>query len=929
VKPTTLDISEAGSPFAVRLQYGDREAVADLPIHRLADSRLESKLSSGDVAGMAEAVDTYKHHLLIAFSGALGAKLDLDASARVVVRGGPELHAIVWESLRLDRDGASTGCEVLRIPPISTDYVVPENEAREGRLTWIGSRPAGDADVGRYRVLAALLPLFLQAESAITARALRTDATTDDLPGLLAIGSDSGAPIVHLDAHGLSTVEAAAEALIDEVFAFWVKSKDGPAAVGDRVLFEHLPAGGCELFTTNGCYSAQQRGVLELPFPAQLVQRGVRAAIGAREPLKIAPASHFFLVLYGHLIAGQSIGASFAAASSELAQHARVAPERPGEGPDRSALFLLQPVLWLADASAADHRFVRQQEHAPELTTAVKEMVAMAISGGTVSALAGAVEDITLRRGEKVQVRLADGAGWDLTDAQAAADALAAAVSGMPPGVPRPCDRSPVELYLGDATDMEREVMVGQFHGPQVLRWLLAEVVPPRPTWLDNLAQATDRDAGLALLATLSWGGPTFDGEERVRELLLEHRADLVRREAAGNRSEGVREFLNAMASHPFALPVSAGRGESFLGLAVPPALGAEPLVETAFSGVAGTLVQAEGTVVCLPYRTTQLIARAETSPRAVMAMRVFEIQKRDTWERPQSEPFGGPLRRQICLTWLTLAVAARQVGVMDPLAISQALLLVGGEDAAAAAILAEYLRDGLPTWESLGVEMASVYEGVAADQRTYATSGEDSETRTDQALRALKARKPDGVFEIFGNQELSTFEERKAAAYALARTGESSEARALVLPDIRAMGQMSRFDRCELLHLLAHIAELDGHRELAIQHMLEERALNPPRPDVRLHNRIHLLDLLAERADVDLHLALAEEALPLAVELEQRDDLQRTVQTLVVLTVMLREHRLADTVTLIESYPAAHALAAARLAGAVLRFGRAMRRRR
>ncbi len=823
--------------------------------------------------------------------------------ARVEVAGGAGLHALVWEALRLPSGPQHLGSEVVRIPEgVSVDTQQPA--PREARLNWLGARPFGEHDVPRYRLLAPVLRHILVPGSAVVPGTLRTDAALEDLNALVADVEPDTARVLHLDAHGLSSIVPGETQPLDEVFSFVVRSATGPVVVFDRALLASIPAYEYDLFTTNACFAAQQRGVAELPFPGQLVQCGVRVTLAAREPLGVDAATHLYTVFYAELSAGQSIGAALAFGLEQLSIYARAA--RPTEPRDLTARLLMQPLLWARSGKAIDESFTRQRADAPRLSEPACYTVALMEVGGSLAALAASLEDHVLATPQKpIRISVSPGTGWRMDCVREATGALLHALGSRRPPDSRD---EPSELTLAPATAEERLTLVkGHFDGPDSLLELLASAAPEDLAYLHRLSLGCGGDAVCALIEVLAWGTAENRGDPAgVVATALRERGKrlctlLVPPEPAP--AAETHEMLSAaIAALPLALPVAALVGECFQETPVPPLWTAESIGErVSLDAEVGEIASDGEHAVGLPRAAIQLAARAAVPPEAIALLRA--IQQEQGLGLPPKSGGWSSVGQRVTLSWLALAVAARQAGGVDWPALVQAILSVASREHSSSLLLLRQVREGRLGWEPLAPGMVEVYEELeqklhSAMQPDWARVSADAPT-VDHALAALKAGQLNRVFELMRSAGEAGFAERKTLAYALARDGRTAEARQLILPDLRRLSMLSPFELCELLHLLGHIAELDRKPQLAIRYMLEEHDVDPPHEDVRLHNRTHLLRLLRDHdpAQRELRISLSAEAVGLALIVENEKEMEFALQTWVEIVLGSHEEAGLDSV--------------------------------
>lgn len=362
---------------------------------RFARMDLEHALASRSTPRVAEAARDYRALMAASLAEAVGERLPLDGQALVVVtvHGGSVLHEWPWEILRHDLGADAGPVIVVRVPESGAVRGSDDPAAlQETELVWVGARPDGAADIPRFAVLGGVLPVLADPESMLSSGGLSTDATFADLDRMLAPRASAGARIVHLDAHGHSRVRPGTGALIDAVFTCALRGEHEPRIIEDAELLDRIVASGCALFATNACFGAQQRGPSELPFPAQLVQQGVGAAVAVRNPLSVSAAATFFTAFYVGLAYGHSVIEAFDTATRTVVA---TAPGAPGVARDEALRLLLQPVLWLRGPGEAHRRLQGRIDRAVAASSAVRALAALAVVPGTMAELAERVEDAT------------------------------------------------------------------------------------------------------------------------------------------------------------------------------------------------------------------------------------------------------------------------------------------------------------------------------------------------------------------------------------------------------------------------------------------------------------------------------------------------------------------------------------------------------
>ena len=284
-------------------------------------------------------------------------------------------------------------------------------------------------------------------------------------------------------------------------------------------------------------------------------------------------------------------------------------------------------------------------------------------------------------------------------------------------------------------------------------------------------------------------------------------------------------------------------------------------------------------------------VARRWMTPTSVVAgfvstglgTRASQSETRMTW---------GLLPGLACTGLLAVAVAFRQNGHFLRHVAAQIGLIVGRADwAAARAVVAELAR-GRPEWGALPPE-----EATEARAFLDALDGKvELDTPRDRAVAAMRAGRADTIPELIKNEPEDDLETAIFHAYALDDTGDTDGAMAVLLPFIRGVAMLGRHDQCELLHCLGAVAETAGKLDLAVRHFLDERSLSPPDPQPRLHNRIHLLNVLDgwSGSSDGLPITIAEEAIELALEHAGADEQRTLIRRWARLAIAARGERVA-----------------------------------
>jgi tetratricopeptide (TPR) repeat protein len=301
---------------------------------------------------------------------------------------------------------------------------------------------------------------------------------------------------------------------------------------------------------------------------------------------------------------------------------------------------------------------------------------------------------------------------------------------------------------------------------------------------------------------------------------------------------------------------------------------------------LAGVALSGSDKLLITPFAVVQNVVRSKIPPEQVHALALRElIGARDrTSERDTT---WSEASRLATLANLALAVAGRQLGSCDPVALGWAAHGLGRLDYGAAIAMVKGMRDGLPGWPPVYETVAPLYADLITsladtDQQIKDEISEDHDTWdgwAQSSLTALHAGDPKRVLGLVATARARLGEDaswglRMLEAYALAQTGRLVEALMIAVAVARDLPEMSRFDQAALLHLLGDLSDRRGRLELAIRYMLDERAVNPPAQATRLHNRRHLLNLLrASGSAAHQHLAMqiAREGLELTRKLDAK----------------------------------------------------------
>lgn len=844
-------------------------ATMRIPRDRLAGSGLRYALANPTVAGLAGAAERYATTLSTAIAHALGTPFLPDGGPTVIaVSGEAGLHDYIWEALPIGADGPRPTV-VLRLPAPDTRDEEPAMPAvlRQAELNWIGCRPHGPADIRRYRVAGNVLPTLFRADSALAPGRIRTDATAEDLDELLAPPTHDRPILIHLDAHGASQVRPGADGRVDPVLSFALRGRDGPVRVTDDELLDRVVVSGCQLFATNACFGAQQRGIAELPFPGQLVGRGVRAAVSAREPLEAWTATQFFGFFYDLLAGGESVVAAFSIA--RLATYTTWQQSRVGRGgvdEDERVRALLQPVLWVRELSDIDLKFVDRSPDAPALGDAARELLSVSMYDGLIGIVLDRLEDDSVH-GLRLEVGPTI---WCDADTAALVEMFAGMAEALGPH-PVAGEEDVRRCLVGTLSDAERRALVRRrFSGTATELELLAAAAPGDHGLLSALAQASDGAAARALVMVLAWGDAAF---EQPPAWLADH---LERRRGDPPElahDENAQRLFASLATLPYALPAWSDPGWTIVGGEFPPSgTPVDALDEELGDTKVCAIEEVDGHRIVRPAPHVALGARSLASPEYVFALRA-ELPLSETQGEVTEVPGWTFATRLSALSLLSLAVAARQVGYFDRAIAGRIGLAVGSVDRAAAVAVVEALLEGGRGWPPL--EASMVDSGTQLIEALRGRGGADTaEDRAISALRQGRSREIPDLLE--GEREDLTT--ARLRAYSLAIAGHPAEARTLLLPYVRRIAELSQWDQCELLHALGAIAEREGKFELAAWYMLDERALRHPGIDARFHNRIHLVEIMLRLPDGERNLVMtvAREAVALAPDPEAKRDAVR-----------------------------------------------------
>ncbi|MFN8123685.1 MAG: hypothetical protein U0237_14795 [Thermoleophilia bacterium] len=768
----------------------------------------------------------------------------------VEVVGGPEVQEPIWEVLRLNNH-ALLPTSVVRV--VSIDGGSQEVPHLKGTsLLWIGSRPWGDADIPRFRVASAVLPTTLDPTSALALGGIQTDASQRLFESSPAYPSEAGL-ILHIDAHGLSGVHPSGRQLVDPALLIALRGPDGPSYLHERQLLAFAEAVQCDVFITNACFGAQQRGMLRMPFPGRLVESSIKLAIAAREPLRASTAERFFGGLYRYLAQGVS---AFEAFHSALQETAGGSSTRLALDPDGTARELLQPVFWAGSHSDVSLRLIARLDEAPTLSQGGREVISLGTLGSTVGRFLTELEDLS-RDGCDVTVLQVRGLDGEATIYDDIMQALRNVWTG---GSPERHSKA-TSIVLPPIGDSERLALVtARFDGPSAVIDLLASVAVADLDYLDRLRVATDGSAAAALIRVLSWG--TQENRLPYCARLEQYLTGLLETLVAENSQLGRRDLAWPIAAG-FALPASTARGAE-LGVPLPwwGAVLDRHRHHVVDQGDAW-LHRGEGLEVLEPTPGVGMGARAWLDPAAavlgwsrdVMQSRSGSAVQQSSWD---------PLTKLSCASALAVAVAHRQLGRLPTYVTVPFSAMLSSIDIGSAGAILRALVHPASGWPDLDAD-----EHLAATRLASALeSGSTGETPVHRAQTALREGRWTEIPEILGDEPMVDFSASVFRAYAHLNAGEIGLAKELIAPWIHQLQGMTRHDQGELLHLLGSIAAADKNTDLAIAYFMDERSLAPPHPLARLHNREHLLEVLRQspKQNTDLALEIAAEAVELAL---------------------------------------------------------------
>jgi tetratricopeptide (TPR) repeat protein len=926
-----------------------------LPLHDLSHTRLTEALARDDNSEVAASARAYGRVLRRNLRATLeGLPFSEAASAEafgtekfpllVSVAGPPRVHQVMWEAL--DADGlpqGGPGVLVVHLPWVPgaagsdvadrTRVRLGREAAGHARLRWIGARPFAN-DLPRYLIAGPVTNRVLDSD-AVSFDVLRTNATADEALALMPLDT-LGPLITHLDVHGKSRMRTGQEAglIAEPEFAAFFREGESYREIPDQAIADAATASGCFMFLTNACFGAQQREVGQWPFPARLVRSGCKVAIAARDPLSGNAAMLFFTALYAAITKSKPVGQAYFDARRFLAMHPS-GQESAAQG-NLSSRYALQPVLWASSVEDLAVYFSSPDEHPADGRTRAQGVSRLApyievarLDEGFARFVA-TLEDLHWSGAQTGQIELAprcDLDGQEVAEvvtelrrvfgtraveaAERSADAVSAASVSREEARPA--------LVFPEFTDLERLLLVSlRFIGePNPLRELLGIAVHAEARYLDYLEHASSCHVAQALLVALSWtdtSAPPVPLSATTQS--AEQIIDAECRRAVDDRDDA--ELLGqALAdAHRIdcALPVVTLDSDEFMHVTAP-RLCTVPhhyLEELSRNGACRILAFDETDALDMR-RRDQVAMRQRMKPEAVVVTDLL-------WRRhqqPKALKLGENARwndgtRRVCAAWLAIAVAYRQVGLINPRALRAATFILNLVDGGVAVLLSGALAAGLPGWLPLAdssvedqyQEEASLWQRLhyhfddsdeldaPSDTTRYAAAlmhvGRHSEA-LEVSERLIQRLQPvaHGTDLDERNNVISTH------AYILARNGRVKEALALAVPEIPNLGQLSLYRQCEFLHLLGDLMHYQEKFAAAISYFLQERTLRPPALHRRLHNRSHLLNMLIQDdRDPDLIAQIAVEGLAFAYAAQAPPTAEEFAATIADYADLLSEER-------------------------------------
>lgn len=833
MRQLVVEDSDAGS-VALTLTSGQSTVagVAHIPRLALLRTGVAEQLTVGSAGELANRARRYATTLAGSLESALVGDVRLaDGGLRVEVRCGAAMQALVWESLRL-LGGDSDPVHVFRSLPSPP---AARGGSGECDLIWLAARKPGDV-IPRYRVAGPVLAEMLLRRT-IRPRWISTATTADVVRALpeRVPSSPASVRIVHLDVHGGTRARPDEDGLL--VTADFVAQFAGDL-VDDKELERVLTAVGCTVFVSNACHSGDHRDLRRPPFAMRLLHLGLDAALVARGPVRESSGTQYHRYLYAALTSGASLLDAHAGAVAHGASAWR-------DDRDRTAQATVQPMLWVRSSGVAEEQLcsleqdvglegVPMQDLLTQLVAAAQLQV-MAEDGVLAAALAAAEEEVAA--GRPMPMTVFTDRDLSAESAESMAATLRWAINAPPPPA-------------GSAASSMLEVPALTF---DERRALLRKLFRSESPLLDVLAVCVSGDpAHLAATATLAEADP-------VRALLRAGELGQMTGEMSPGREQGVAAARSVLVGFPdepalratLAVPLLAVDFGSELASAwIPPA----PRVWLDYVQAADarmTMVQHGDYYFLRPDNSLRDAARALTPPSLLASFRTMEA-------------WGGPevtVRRAVwdaaaahaCATLLVLAVAARQVGVIDLNAVVQLLGLVANVSHRSASQLLNAMRVGLDGWSPVHPQVATAWDQLAGEWSDHNATG-DPFFRIGEPAVAREER---------GSER----ERARRRAYLVARGDSVADALPVAVQMLMTASIADRFDYCESLHLLGEVQQRLGRPRLAVEMLLKERAVGPPADHRRLHNRDHLYEILVgiEPRDDDLLFTLAVEGAEIA----------------------------------------------------------------
>lgn len=643
-----------------------------MPSRQLGLTDFEEALRRPDSMGLGNAAFRYGQILRELLSRAIDSESPLDAQTQLslIITGSPSVHRWMWETLRSPEPGMDS-----RPLPASIVHLPWQDEesGHENRssnhkasLVWIGSRPHAP-DISRYRVLGPALAAI--SNSSLIPLAIRTDADLHDLQTALTIQQTGYLRIIHLDGHGASRIRMR-DGAVEPEFSFALRHLGAQVEITDRHLIPVLATSECDIFLSNACFGAQQRGSTEFSFPARLVREGVRLAIAAREPLRDVAAEQFFRVFYTELSRGAEISKAFDRACEQLTRSAPLddatssVPVAPW---DEAARLCVQPVIWAR--RTADLKLNFPSTAAIDGNTAVAAEYIALTGYGTLAELAEAIEDHVWQT-SATTISIAPGPACGISPG------LLASVTDELIRLIRPASNRYAPTAEGSASDakikllaiprlsaVERRLLVlERFSGPAIFIDLLTELLPEDVVYLDRLRDIAAGNALAALLLALCWGDeltPVAPSKADEAQAFI----NLLLAPSPGEEA-ATRNYRIAALATSVALPISRGSENSLSSVPLPrfPQHVESVASEIVHQGLGELVGDSADAWMIAPYAASQIAMRRAVAPEDVCAVRytLFAEQLSSAatdetalrWDRTTV---------LACLTWMALGVASRQ----------------------------------------------------------------------------------------------------------------------------------------------------------------------------------------------------------------------------------------------------------------------------